>query len=412
MATRKVKARAANGEGCIRQRKSDGRWLCSLTVGWKDGKQVRKVIYGKTRDEVHEKQVALLHTLHTGGVVATSKDSVADFMDRWIEHLEAEGRVQPRTLYGYRQYAKLYIVPGLGKLKLAKLTSKEVQAWVNRRQPAGRTNAGRTAKAGKVSALTMGHALRVLRTALNQAVAWGEIDRNFALSPHVRTPKVEKAEPVYYDATEARTFLDAAVGDRYEAAFTCMLSMGLRPAEAYGLTWWDPNRPERGGVDLEAGVVHLRVALKRDRATKTTVLGPLKTELSRRTLPLTADAVDALRRRRAAQNQEKMRNRKVWHEPIPGLVSTTATGAPLDEAHALRAIHAIAGKAGIKRVHPYALRHTAATLNLSAGVPLLATSRLLGHSRINLTADTYSHATPDVFEDAKAKMDAILGRNA
>lgn len=404
----KAKTKKANSEGSIYQRASDGRWVCSVTLGWEGGKRKRKVLYGDTRAEVHAKKIELLRTMHTGGVVSTSKDTVEGFMERWLQHLRDEDRLRARTIIGYEQYSRLYIVPGLGKVKLAKLTPEDVQAWLNARKPAGRTNAGRTAKGGRVSARTMHHARAVLRRALKQAVRWGLVDRNVAESTYVDAPRIEKQEAVFLAADEARALLAASVGHRYEAAIACMLSMGLRPAEALGLVWWNPARPERGGVDLEAGVLRLRGALYRDRQTKAVSLAPLKTERSRRDLPIPAPALEALKRRRAEQNRERMANRRVWNEPIPGLVSTTALGAPLDEAHTRRALHALSEQAGIRKVHPYALRHTAATLARQSGTALFEVSRQLGHSTIAITSDTYSHVVPELMEEVAARMSALL----
>jgi hypothetical protein len=37
-----------NGEGSVYQRASDGRWIGSVTLGWDDGKRVRKTVSAKT----------------------------------------------------------------------------------------------------------------------------------------------------------------------------------------------------------------------------------------------------------------------------------------------------------------------------------------------------------------------------
>ena len=41
------------------------------------------------------------------------------------------------------------------------------------------------------------------------------------------------------------------------------------------------------------------------------------------------------------------------------------------------------------------LRHVAATTLLQAGVPMPVVSRILGHSSIQITVDTYGHVTVD-----------------
>jgi integrase len=56
----------------------------------------------------------------------------------------------------------------------------------------------------------------------------------------------------------------------------------------------------------------------------------------------------------------------------------------------------------------YSLRHTCATLLLSAGVNPKIVSERLGHASIVLTLDTYSHVLPDMQQTAADKLEKIL----
>jgi integrase len=55
------------------------------------------------------------------------------------------------------------------------------------------------------------------------------------------------------------------------------------------------------------------------------------------------------------------------------------------------------------------LRHGHATALLAAGVHPKVASERLGHSRVALTLDTYSHVIPGMQEDAVARIDAVFG---
>jgi integrase len=55
------------------------------------------------------------------------------------------------------------------------------------------------------------------------------------------------------------------------------------------------------------------------------------------------------------------------------------------------------------------LRHSAATLLLAQGVPLRVVMEVLGHSRIAVTSDIYTHVVPSLLGDAADAMDAALG---
>lgn len=56
----------------------------------------------------------------------------------------------------------------------------------------------------------------------------------------------------------------------------------------------------------------------------------------------------------------------------------------------------------------HGLRHSAATLMLVLGVPAKVVAEALGHSRVGLTPDVYSHVLPHLQEEAAAKMDGLL----
>ncbi len=55
------------------------------------------------------------------------------------------------------------------------------------------------------------------------------------------------------------------------------------------------------------------------------------------------------------------------------------------------------------------LRHTAATLLLEKGIHPKIVSEMLGHSKISMTLDLYSHVTPTMQHAAALAMDEILG---
>ena len=50
------------------------------------------------------------------------------------------------------------------------------------------------------------------------------------------------------------------------------------------------------------------------------------------------------------------------------------------------------------------LRHTSASLGLASGETLLEVSRRLGHSSIAITADIYSHVSPEVARESAERL--------
>ena len=65
-------------------------------------------------------------------------------------------------------------------------------------------------------------------------------------------------------------------------------------------------------------------------------------------------------------------------------------------------------KAGVKKIRFHDLRHTAASLMLNHGVPVLVVSKILGHSKVSTTLDIYGHMIPVMQEEAARIMDEIV----
>jgi integrase len=194
---------------------------------------------------------------------------------------------------------------------------------------------------------------------------------------------------------QARAFLEAAQGDRFAALYTLALSTGMRQGELLALRW--------GDLDPDRGTAQVRGSLEQG----TRAIAETKTGGSRRQVILTRAAVEALRRHRKAQAEERLRA-VYWDDR--GLVFCTEAGTPLDVRNLVRRSFApILERAGLPRIRFHDLRHTAATLLLGQGTHPKVVADLLGHTRIGTTLDLYSHVTPTMQQQAAEAMDAVLG---
>ena len=127
-----------------------------------------------------------------------------------------------------------------------------------------------------------------------------------ATRPHSRPHRgfaATKVERLLW--TKARTLLDQVRGTRDEPLLTVMLAFGLRRGEALGLHW--------SALDWDTATLKVTHAVKRVRARTETselrtrlMIGELKTARSRRTLFLTPELVELLRRHRARLAEERL----------------------------------------------------------------------------------------------------------
>jgi integrase len=82
-------------------------------------------------------------------------------------------------------------------------------------------------------------------------------------------------------------------------------------------------------------------------------------------------------------------------------------GLPLPRLGA-RDFYRLVKQAGVRRITPHGLRHTMATLLLSSGKPVSVVSERLGHAKVSMTYDVYSHVIPGQQRDAAETMGALL----
>ena len=90
---------------------------------------------------------------------------------------------------------------------------------------------------------------------------------------------------------------------------------------------------------------------------------------------------------------------------------TQPDGSALDPAFVSRHFDQLLRHYQLPRIRLHDLRHTSASLGLASGESLLEVSRRLGHSSISVTADIYSHISPEIArESAQRRADHIFGR--
>ena len=385
----KSKRRGA-GEGLVHERK-DGRWEARLTLGWEGGKRKRKSYFGATQAEVQDKLLAARFDHSRGLLISSKAQTLGAFLDDWLVR-SLKPRAKARAFESFSTIVKLHIKPTMGAVALHKLNPQHVQRLLNE-------------KSAGLSPQTVGNIKTVLRSALAQALKWGLVSRNSA--GLVDAPRIPRRQVVPFDATQAGRLLEAASGSRYEAVYELALKLGMRRGELLGLRWTD--------IDLDGRTLRVsqsmqRIATGSDAKGKKTALltTEVKTDGSRRTIALPDSVVKALRAHKARQAQERLVAGPSWQDR--GLVFTNRIGQPTEPIVLHRDYKALLEKAELPttmRFHD--LRHSAASLLLAQGVSPKMIADLLGHSRIGITMDLYSHILPAMRRDTADAMDQILG---
>jgi integrase len=103
-------------------------------------------------------------------------------------------------------------------------------------------------------------------------------------------------------------------------------------------------------------------------------------------------------------------DRETWGDAYEDhdLVFARENGAPLRPEYVTRRFVALSRSAGLRRVRLHDLRHGAASLMLAAGVPMAIVSKMLRHSSIGITVDTYGHLSEETARTASDAIGALL----
>jgi integrase len=376
--------RGANGRSTIVKQK-DGRWHGFVSMGAKgDGTRDRRHVSAMSRAAAVAKVKELEAKRDAGAVSVTGKPMLLEeWLDYWADNIAAV-RVRARTLNTYRSMIRMHLKPYIGKRRLDQLQPEHLEQTYKKLLDKG------------LSPATVLRVHRMLHRALKIAMQRERVARNVATL--VEPPRQERPKtPEPLDVDECKRVLAAAEGLRNSARWTVALALGLRQSEALALQWND--------IDVDRGTLSVRRGLHRVPGEGLVFTEP-KTDRSRRTIAVPGPLIEALRRQRAAQNEERLLAGTEWDDW--DLVFTQPNGRPLDKHSDYEAWTKLLKNAGVRHIRLHDGRHTAATLLLTAGVHPRVVMELLGHSQMRTTTDIYSHVMPALAQEAADRMARTL----
>jgi integrase len=367
-------------------KKKDKTWLVRIFLGRDTNgkrKYYGKIIHG-TKKNAETYLNAKLREKDLGVFVEPASMPLSEYLDRWLQEI-AKPRIRRSTYASYEMMLRLYISPKLGSKRLSDVQAHEIQKVYNDMRKSG------------LSSRTVRYAHNVLSSAFKQAIKWQMLVRNPC--DVCELPRLEKTEMKYFTPNQVATFLQSAKDDKYYLVFLVALETGMRPEEYLAVQWKD--------VDLESGMLSVRRALVWNRKGGGYSFEEPKTTKSRRSIPLSGSVVSALKIYRSTQLEERMKLGGDYANI--DLVFATELGTPISSKN-LRDRHfkPLMAKADLPEIRLYDLRHTTATLLLSAGENPKVVSERLGHASIVLTLDTYSHVLPSMQRDATTKIEGML----
>lgn len=302
-------------------------------------------------------------SLSAGGYVATSagRANVARLGAEWLQR---QAHLKPSSARVVGSAWRTHVKPKWGEVQVGKIRRSQVQSWV----------AELSSRRGPV---TVTRAFGVLAAILDDAVA----DQLIATNPArgVKLPKRKRAEQVYLTAPQLHALADHAKDRR---ALVLLLGFGgLRFAEAAAL--------RVRHLDLLRRRIHIR-------ENAVTVGGRVEVGTPKnhaaRTVAITRLVAQELSQQCVGKGRDDLvfPSARGGYMLLPSNTKSWWSGA-IDRAQR--------DDPEFPRAGVHMLRHTAASLMISAGATVKAIQTQLGHQSATLTLDRYGHLFPDDLGD-------------
>ena len=348
--------------------------------------QVERTAYGSTEAKMLE---AKLQEEYSGKTVdIDSRMTVSELYERFVESRRFSVRVssQEKTSYIF----KLYILPVLGDIRLDRLNVKTLQKWKN------------TVAERGIAVSTQKNIYAELRTMLNFAVRMEFMDKNpLTVVGNFKdtdfTPAKDKLH--YYTPEEFKRYIAVAKQDAqttdsltdwgYYVFFCIAYYTGARKGEINALKW----------SDLDGNIMHIRRSITQRIKGESVVETPPKNKTSYRDIEMPVPLISVLEEHKNRQKQKLSR----FSEDLRVCAGTSfLRDSSLSNRNAQ-----FAKEAGLPRIRIHDFRHSHVSLLANAGINIQEISRRLGHAKIEMTWNTYSHMYPKESERALIVLNEI-----
>lgn len=360
-------------------KRKDGRYEGRYVVGkTESGKTRFGYVYGRQYKQV--KQRLLERKAQHCQRFAQGAMRLTDLLSLWMKS-EVYGGVKEASFRAYQALIRRHLLPRLGFVPLASLTTAMVCDLIAAMEAAG------------LSYSTIKGAFRLLNAALRFAVEEGMIARNPCR--RIRIQQKERPEQRVLTLEEQDRLRRGAQGADGLMALLGLYT-GMRLGEVCALKWADV-RWESGTIAVRRSAQRVRAEESACRAARTRLVAGLpKTARSQRLLPVPAFLLERL---------------SAFRQTACGAQTDFIFGRerPAEPRTVQRRFCKRMREMGVQGVHFHTLRHSFATRLLELGADVKTVSVLLGHSTARITLDFYAHSLPEDQRTAVERLAACAG---
>lgn len=384
----------------IYQRKSDGKWVGSISAGKKDDGSRNRIppVYGTSKEEIEEKTNKILYEIQTGQYQKKNKDTLIEFLkeyhkicagyDMWDKNSKPpkQSKWETTTAELYKMYIDVHFEPYFKDIKTKDIKTSTLDVFYNYKM--SHTREYEVVVKGKkkiktvqpLSINSVNKLNKFLKSAFNYAVLNDRVHKNPTNGVKLLSP--QKYKPNIYDKDQFIKLLQSIHGQDEEIPVILGAGCGFRRGEICGLKWKN--------IDFETGLI--TVESTRVRFKETIEKNP-KNETSSRQLKAPEYVIQTLKRYYLSKD-EPDNDEYVITRWKPQSLSERFSNL-LDEFN-------------MPHIRLHDLRHYNAVAMMNKGIPDKVAAERLGHSNVATLHDIYQHVLKSVDEEAAQKINTEI----
>lgn len=347
-------------------REKNGVWYFTVYVDMPDGtsKKVERA-GGKTKREA--KSACRQFIQNQGDWIRSYQGeniTVGQYLELWLN--DYGSLHSPNTVRTYRNALRTHIIPALGRKKLCRLGVRDLQSFF-------------TEKSRDISYRTLKLIAAILRHALNQAIdVYHYLVSNPMNAVILPKPSLEKEGTNIFSKTDiARIFQYFRPGHPLYVPLTIAYHTGMRQGEVLALCW--------DSVDFGQKIIHVHRNAYEENGT-VVVREATKTKRPR-DIGLSDALAEVLEEQRRLQEASRKYYGRLYHKS--DFICTHPDGSIVTPNN-VRWFNLWCRREKIDGTF-HTFRHTFATNMLELGMDLDSLARILGHSSITTTSNTYTY---------------------
>lgn len=383
-------------KGSIRQRGK--KWYYRF---FEDGKVIERCGGDKKEDALKALNEELNRKYK--GYTRPEETKLKDYLNMWLENYILDEKSK-NTYDKYNKVITNRIIPSIGDIRLCDLKAIHVDKFLRDLKKS-------KIKKGKnichLSGTTIQMYYGILNAALNRAVKLQMIIENPC--KYIDTPKRNKYKASILTLQEFRLIYNSLNDTLFEdyifkLALDISIETGLRRGELCGLTW-DSINFEDNFIDINKALIRIENQYS---------ISKLKTEGSYRTIPISDELAQKLKKHKTIQSSNKLKygefyKKVIFNKISYDLIFRHENGDYIIPSTFLQRLKRLCRYNKIdKNIRWHDLRHTNATYLIESGVNLKVVQDRLGHSLMQTTADTYSHVTKKMNREATTKLTSLI----